>query len=172
MRLLRFLRHIGHEFVAALASSLPNDWVSTRCRVQLWRWLGMDIEAPAYVYRHVLLLGRVHIGRGSSISNHSCISGGQAGVYIGRQVMIAPGCVLVAFDHGTRLGAGPMIEQPCEEAPITIGDDVWIGANCTITRGVTIGSGAVIGANSVVTQDVPSCAVVAGAPARVVRQRQ
>lgn len=52
-----------------------------------------------------------------------------------------------------------------------IGNDVWIGTNSTICRGVCIGDGAVIGANSVVTKDVPPYAIVAGCPARIVKYR-
>lgn len=171
MRVIRRLRHLAQEWGAALAAALPGDSLSTRLRVQLWRWLGIDIETPAYVHRHVLLLGRIRIGRGSSISSNCCLNGAQAGLHIGRKVMIAPGCTLVAFDHGMAVGAGPMIDQPCIESPITIGDDVWIGANCTIARGVTIGSGAVVGANSFVNRDVPPGAVYAGTPARHLRDR-
>lgn len=54
---------------------------------------------------------------------------------------------------------------------IEIGNDVWIGTNSTICRGVCIGDGAVIGANSVVTKDVPPYAIVAGCPARIVKYR-
>lgn len=55
-------------------------------------------------------------------------------------------------------------------APIRICSDVWIGMNCTIMKGVMIGRGAIVAANSVVTKDVPSFTVVAGNPARVVRE--
>lgn len=54
---------------------------------------------------------------------------------------------------------------------ITIGNDVWIGAEVMIKRGVTIGDGAVIGTRSLVTKDVPPYAVVVGSPARVIRYR-
>ena len=54
-------------------------------------------------------------------------------------------------------------------AAIRIGDNVWIGAKATITRGVTIGDNAVVGANAVVTRDVPENAVVGGVPAKVIR---
>jgi acetyltransferase-like isoleucine patch superfamily enzyme len=56
--------------------------------------------------------------------------------------------------------------QPCN-----IGNDVWIGANSTILRGLNIDSGAVIGANSVVTHDVPSYAIVVGNPAKIIKYR-
>lgn len=59
-----------------------------------------------------------------------------------------------------------------DSAPIRICDKVWIGFNAVILKGVTIGEGAVVGAGSVVTKDVPPYAVVAGNPARVVRQME
>lgn len=55
--------------------------------------------------------------------------------------------------------------------PVEIGNDVWIGANCTILRGVKIGDEAVIAANAVVTKDVPPYAIVAGVPAKVLKFR-
>jgi len=53
----------------------------------------------------------------------------------------------------------------------TIGNDVWIGCNSTILRGVTIGDGAVIGANSLVNKDVPPYAIVVGSPAKIIKYR-
>jgi acetyltransferase-like isoleucine patch superfamily enzyme len=56
------------------------------------------------------------------------------------------------------------------ERAIHIGSDAWIGANVTILRGVTIGQAAVVGAGSVVTKDVPAYTMVAGNPARPIRE--
>jgi acetyltransferase-like isoleucine patch superfamily enzyme len=56
------------------------------------------------------------------------------------------------------------------EEPVRIEDDVWIGCNVVVLKGVTIGRGAVIGAGSVLTKDVPPYVVVVGNPARVVRE--
>jgi tetrahydrodipicolinate N-acetyltransferase len=55
-------------------------------------------------------------------------------------------------------------------ASIVIEDNVWIGNNCIIKKGVTIGKGAVVASGSVVTKDVPERTVVAGMPAKVIRQ--
>ena len=55
--------------------------------------------------------------------------------------------------------------------PTRIGSDVWVGANAVIKQGVFVGNGAVIGANSVVTKDVPSYAIVVGAPAKIIKYR-
>jgi len=54
---------------------------------------------------------------------------------------------------------------------LSIGNDVWIGCNSTILRGVSVGDGAVIAANAVVTKDVPPYAIVAGVPAKIIKYR-
>jgi len=57
-------------------------------------------------------------------------------------------------------------------APVVIEDEVWLGAHAVVLAGVRIGRGAVIGAGGVVTCNIPANAVVAGAPARVLRMRE
>lgn len=170
-RLVRIVRHLCFEWGAGLVATLPNDTLS--CRVRRWfhRRAGCRLGEGVLIYRNVLILGQVHIGARSSISNNCVLSGAQAGITLGTDVMMAPGCCAVAFDHGHAIEAGPMIRQPLVQAPIVVGDDVWIGANCTLVKGVTIGSGAIIGANSVVTTDIPPLAIAGGVPARVLRYR-
>lgn len=56
-----------------------------------------------------------------------------------------------------------------QASPVTIGDDVWLGANVVILPGVTIGSNVVVAAGAVVTKDVPSNCVVGGVPARILK---
>jgi acetyltransferase-like isoleucine patch superfamily enzyme len=63
------------------------------------------------------------------------------------------------------------IGQPTSKGNITIGNDVWVGENCTIMSGVTIGDGAVVAANSVVTKDVPPYTIIGGNPAKIIRKR-
>ena len=63
------------------------------------------------------------------------------------------------------------VESEEQNRPLVVGNDVWIGTNSVIMPGLTVGDGAVIGSSSVVTHDVPPFAIVAGAPARVLRLR-
>jgi acetyltransferase-like isoleucine patch superfamily enzyme len=78
--------------------------------------------------------------------------------------------MLYAFDHGLSPERG-VREQPVVSKGITLGRDVWVGANAGITDGVTIGDGAVIGMGAVVTADVPPGAIMAGVPARAIGHR-
>ena len=61
-------------------------------------------------------------------------------------------------------------EKKAYSKPVAIGDDVWIGGNCTILPGVTIGNNVVVAAGAVVTKDVPDNCVVAGVPARIIKR--
>jgi putative colanic acid biosynthesis acetyltransferase WcaF len=88
------------------------------------------------------------------------------GVRLGDRVVISQDVYLCGGSHDHTRPNYPLIRLP-----IDIGDDVWIGAGAFVCPGVRIGSGAVIGARAVVTKDVPPWKVVAGNPARVVRDR-
>ena len=83
-------------------------------------------------------------------------------------MFIAPGVCLACAGHP--IDAAQRNEGICTSKAITIGDDVWIGANSTVCGGVTIGKGSVIGAGSVVTKDIPEGVVAVGNPCRVLRK--
>jgi acetyltransferase-like isoleucine patch superfamily enzyme len=85
-------------------------------------------------------------------------------VTIGSRVAIGWGCNILDSDFHSIDGA-PI------RAPVVIGDDVWIGINATILKGVSVGDGAIVAAGAVVTRDVPANALVAGNPAVIVREQ-
>ncbi|GAC1374973.1 MAG: hypothetical protein NVSMB40_12510 [Aquirhabdus sp.] len=171
MTIIRFLQHLCFDIFTGFSALLPNDIFSNKIRRLILIISGAKIAKKALIYRNVLILGNVTIGAGSSISNNTSINGVSAGVHIGENVMIAPGCCIIAFDHGMQVTNIPMIRQPLVEQAIYIEDDVWICANCTITKGVTIGTGSIICANSVVTKDIAPYSVMGGAPAKLIKMR-
>lgn len=131
-----------------------------------------DPRTSTMTYQHIT------IGRQVFIGARAWFSGGPlAPIRIGSFVMFGPGVTILCGDHEIdRLGI-PMALVP-EHAKnskrskgISIEDDVWIGANATILKGVTVGRGSVVAAGSVVTRSVPPFHVVAGVPARTVRVR-
>ncbi|MBB6391617.1 acetyltransferase-like isoleucine patch superfamily enzyme [Microbacterium thalassium] len=85
-------------------------------------------------------------------------------VTIGSHVLIGFGAVILDSDQH------PVGDAPVRTLPVRIGDGSWIAANAIILPGVTVGRRSIVGAGSVVTGDVPDEVVVAGNPARVVRQ--
>lgn len=90
-----------------------------------------------------------------------------APVRIGDRVLIGPGALITTAGHP--LPPDKRGKGLAERRPVTIGDDVWIGGNATILPGVTIGNGSVIAAGAVVTEDVPPGCLMAGVPARKIK---
>jgi len=86
-------------------------------------------------------------------------------------VAIARGCYISDHSHGFDDPDTPIRYQPIARvAPVLVRRGAWLGQNCVVLPGVTIGRGSVVGANSVVREDVPDRTVVAGVPARVIRE--
>jgi acetyltransferase-like isoleucine patch superfamily enzyme len=91
-------------------------------------------------------------------------------IKIGTDVTIGANCTIIDTDfHPLDPEIRHQSPQAAPTAPITIEDDVFIGMNCIILKGVNIGRSSVIGAGSVVTRDVSSGVIVAGNPVKLVR---
>ncbi|MGE5499901.1 MAG: acyltransferase [Syntrophothermus sp.] len=117
--------------------------------------------------------GVIEIGENSYIGRYSLIQSSQNyKVVIGKNCKIGPNFSIwtqssyVDHDYNFNETILPKIGN------IIIKDAVWIGANVIISPGVTIGENSIIGANSVVTKDVPPFAIVAGAPANLIRYKK
>lgn len=104
---------------------------------------------------------------GLTFINYNCVILDTSPVHIGANAFIGPGVCLACAGHA--MDAAQRREGIGTSAPITLEDDVWIGANATICGGVNVGAGSVIGAGSVVTHDIPSGVLAAGNPCRVLR---
>ena len=112
-------------------------------------------------------VGDVMIGDHTRIGLHNTIIGP---VEIGSHVNLAQGITVTALNHNFDDTEKRIDEQGVSTNPVTIEDDVWVGANAVILPGVTIGNHCVVAAGAVVTKDVPPHSLVAGVPAKVIKQ--
>lgn len=88
------------------------------------------------------------------------IAGTEAKIRIGNYAILGPGVFVVSANHGIEMNGVPVRYQEWKERPVTIEDDVWVGANAVILPGSTIGTGAIIGAGTVISGEVPAGAIV------------
>ena len=135
----------------------------------------LDIKkVNARIEPGAIIRDRVEIGDGAVIMMGAIIN---IGAVIGEGTMIDMGAVLggrAIVGRHSHVGAGAVLAgvvEPPSAKPVTVGDNVLIGANAVIIEGTTVGNGAVIAAGAVVTQDVPENAVVAGVPARIIKMK-
>lgn len=113
------------------------------------------------------------IGKDCSIGEYNHITSTNK-IIIGDNLLTGRWVTITDNSHGETdydtLLQPPLMRLVTSKGPVIIGKDVWIGDKATILPNVTIGDGAVIAANSVVTKDVPAYSVVAGNPAKVIKE--
>ena len=162
-------------------------------RAVRYRFGAIRCHWSAYVDRASLLHGRNFVGDRTTILNSelgpysyvnsACIiSNCKVGAYscIGREVLVGLGAHptnrlavhRMFYSKEIAIWRHMFVRADFEEhLSVKIGSDVWVGARSMVLDGVEIGDGAIIAAGSLVTKDVPPFSIVAGAPARVIRQR-
>lgn len=112
----------------------------------------------------------ISLGDGTFVGS-GCEFNAIQGISIGANCLIASGCRFIDHNHGIQFGQLMKLQEEIS-APIQIGSDVWIGANCIVLKGVSIGDGAIVAAGSVVTKSVDPYAIVAGVPAKFIKSRE
>ena len=120
-----------------------------------------------------IIRDQVEIGDNAVIMMGAVIN---IGAEIGAGTMIDMGAILggrAIVGKNSHVGAGAVLAgviEPASAEPVRVGDNVLIGANAVVIEGVQIGSGSVVAAGAIVTQDVPENVVVAGIPARIIKE--
>jgi len=112
-------------------------------------------------------VGDVIIGDHTRVGLHNTIIGP---VTIGSHVNLAQGITVTALNHNFGETGKRIDEQGVTTNPVVIGNDIWIGTNAVVLPGITIGNHSVVAAGAVVTKDVPPHSLVAGVPARIIKQ--
>jgi galactoside O-acetyltransferase len=163
--------HVIEIYLGALIRPLPGI-EGLLLRRWLYRALFSRGGEGILIYPRVYMIftHRMSVGRRVAINVGTYIDAGGE-LEIGDYVMIGPNCVLSTREHSSDASGIPMCYQPVRYGKIVIGNDVWLGANVCIVRGVTIGDGAIVAAGSVITKDVPANAIVGGIPAKLLRMR-
>jgi acetyltransferase-like isoleucine patch superfamily enzyme len=133
-------------------------------RIGRWAWIGHGSKLRVHE-------GEVSIGAKTVMGQECTISAFQH-VSIGRECILADRVMLIDFDHGVVEVDRPVRLQGIYKRDVHVGHNVWMGYGACVLRGVRIGDNSIVGTSSVVTREVPENAVVAGAPARVIRMRE
>jgi carbonic anhydrase/acetyltransferase-like protein (isoleucine patch superfamily) len=126
------------------------------------------LGARSYVAAHVCLWGEVQLGADCTLNPFSELRGN---VILGDGVRVGAHTSILGFNHAMSVDS-PIYQQPLTSKGIVIGDDVWVGSHVVVVDGVSIGAHSIIGAGSVVTKDVPEWSIMAGNPAKRLRDRR
>jgi acetyltransferase-like isoleucine patch superfamily enzyme len=114
--------------------------------------------------------GKVSIGSQTFLGPNVIIYG-HGNVSIGNDCLIAMGCKIISSNHEITLKHNNIRNGDIIKKAITIGDDVWLGADAIVLAGVTIGDGCVIGAGAIVTKSLPPYTIAMGNPAKAIKTR-
>ena len=148
----------GHGNLAFLKGRFPGQITMTKA-----------FRHPLYC--RVSSTGRINVASRTSF-NYGCVLISHERIDIGRGCLFGPNVHVYDFDHGMAQDDTLYRDQATTTAPVRIGDNVWLGANVVVLKGVTIGDNAVIAANSVVSKDVPANTLFHEKRERVYRELQ
>lgn len=160
-------------WVALLIARLLPKFVGSRLRARLLSWAGFRIGAGTVFWGIPTIVGdgdlsrRLVIGRDCWM-NAGCYLDLGAPVEIGDRVAFGHQVLLITSTH--EIGDAARRAGRSVACPIRIEDGAWLGSRCTILPSVTVHQGAVVAAGAVVTKDVPPNTIVAGVPAKVIRE--
>lgn len=181
------LKSFAHHLMVPKNQARPRKWVSWFVNPFVHK-KGSGARICKNVRMDVLPNNAFSIGADSTIEDFSVINNGVGDVHIGARTRIGIGNTVIGpvqidddvifaqhvtlsgLNHEYRDVHTPIHKQPINTAKIHVKSGAWLAANCVITAGVTIGKNSVVAAGSVVTKDVPDYAVVAGNPAKIIKQ--
>jgi len=162
----------GHIAMHLVLRLLPSG-TAGRVRTSIYRAFGWNIGPQTVILGTISFTCPEKARANLSMGKHCFINSlvhidTTAPVTIGMSVSLAHHVLIITANHD--IGRSDFRAGSLNPKPVTIGRGAWIAAGAIILPGVTIGEGAIVGAGSVVTRDVPPNTIVAGVPARLVRE--
>ncbi len=153
--------YIANHCVANIPSIRLRSWFYRRVlHVEMDKTVNIQMGCYLYVSRHPLIIGT------GTVINRRCTLDRRGSLSIGAHVNVSPEVCIFTAGHDPQSTSFADCTRP-----VVIQDWTWIGTRAMIMPGVTLGEGSVVMAGAVVTRDVPSHAIVAGVPAKVIGQR-
>ena len=165
---------IGKLLYDSIGKHLPRSNskffpISKQFRFMCGKMIFLECGKDVNIEKGASINRKIKIGDRSAIGVNAQIFGA---VSFGTDVLMGPDSLFLTSGHNYERTDIPIREQGLiEERPITIGNNVWIGARVIILPGVRVGNGVIIGAGSIVTKNVPDNVVIAGNPAKIIRRR-
>ena len=157
-------KRVGFSSIKYLVGGVNIDIGNDCC-------FGHDLHLTAWNINE--RVSQIRIGNYCSFGSWNHISSSNA-IIIGNGLLTGKWVTIVDNSHGNTnledLQIRPWLRPIISKGPVIIGNNVWIGDKATILPGVTIGDGCVVAANAVVTKNVPPYCVVAGNPAKIIKQ--
>lgn len=180
------LKQAVHRFIMHPVKTRPNWWI------RIFSFLYLKRGKGSVIYRSVRLdlppFNLFSLGKYSVVEDFSCLNNAVGDLIIGdytriglgntiigpatigHHVNLAQNVTVTGLNHNYQDADKRIDEQGVSTRPVTIEDDVWVGANAVILPGVTLGKHSVVAAGSVVSRSVPPYSVCAGSPAKVIKQ--
>jgi acetyltransferase-like isoleucine patch superfamily enzyme len=162
-----FMHAASQEALATIAELNGAYRTPEEVRALLSRLTGKDVDDSVALFPPFYSEFGKNLTLGKDVFiNMGCRFQDTGGITIGDGALIGHGTTLTTLDHSM----DPAHRADMVPSPVVIGRKAWLGASVTVVPGVTIGDGAVVGAGAVVTKDVPANTIVAGVPARIIRE--
>jgi acetyltransferase-like isoleucine patch superfamily enzyme len=154
------------------------------CLRKIWRRIKMYVLRPAFKSHgkgflfdpdDLFTYETIEVGDYVSIGSGAKFIASESGIVIRNKVLFGPNVSIRGGNHNTSV-IGRFIydvqeKRPGDDEVVVIEDDVWVGTNVVILKGVRVGRGSIVAAGAVVNKSVPPYSIVAGVPARVIKKR-
>jgi len=161
------------EIVSWLIFSLPRHKLFNFFKSNFLRLLSSKVGNGITYYPGIKISPGTHLALGDNVDlAWGVLITTAGGVEIGDRTLVGYNTMIFSANHVIPHGIDKIFYAGHEKKKVTIANDVWIGAGCIILPGVNIGEGAIVAAGSIVTKNVEPFSMVAGVPARLIKNRE